>query len=66
MNANQEIGIDLPQKMLVYENEKGEIFVVYNNSAAITDAHGISNKDVVAKISGALKNLAESAATNND
>lgn len=63
MKANQEIGIDLPQKMLVYENDKSEVFIVYNDPANLTANHNISGQDeIVSKISEALKGLAETAA----
>ena len=61
MNINPEIGIDLPQKMLVYENEKGEVFVLYNNPSVLTESHDVSNKEVVTKIAGALQSLAKAA-----
>ena len=63
MKADQEIGIDLPQKMLVYENDKGEVFIVYNNPESLTENYQISGQDeTIAKISEALKGLAETAA----
>ena len=63
MKANQEIGIDLPQKMLVYENDKGEVFIVYNDPASLTENYQISGQDeTITKISEALKGLAETAA----
>ena len=63
MLANQEIGIDLPQKMLVYEDEKGDVYVVYNDPNHLTKKHNINGKDeVLGKISGALKGLADAAA----
>lgn len=62
MKANQEIGVDLPQKMLVYEDEKGDVYVVYNDSKVLAENHKITGQDeVLDKISGALKGLAETA-----
>lgn len=62
MQANQEIGVDLPQKMLVYEDEKGDVYVVYNDPKTLAENHGINGQDeVLNKISEALKNLAEAA-----
>ncbi len=63
MKANQEIGVDLPQKMLVYEDEKGNVYVLYNDPNVLAENHNISGQDeVLTKISGALKGLAEAAA----
>ena len=63
MNENQEIGVDLPQKMLVYEDEKGDVYVVYNDPKILAENHGISGQDEnLSKISEALKGLAEAAA----
>lgn len=62
MKANQAIGVDLPQKMLVYEDESGDVFVVYNDPKMLAANHNISGQDeVLEKISGALKGLAETA-----
>ena len=63
MKANQEIGVDLPQKMLVYEDEKGDVYVVYNDPKILAENHKISGQDeVISNISNALKGLAENAA----
>jgi uncharacterized protein (DUF302 family) len=62
MKANQEIGIDLPQKMLVYKDGNGDVFVVYNDPKDLAENHGIKDQDeITAKISEALKGLAEIA-----
>ncbi|CAN5404451.1 hypothetical protein BH20ACI1_BH20ACI1_18880 [soil metagenome] len=62
MKSNQAIGVDLPQKMLVYEDEKGDVYVVYNDPKILAENHGISGQDeVLNKISEALKSLAEAA-----
>ena len=63
MKENQAIGIDLPQKMLVYEDEKGDVYVVYNDPKILAKNHNIGGQDeVLNKISEALKGLAEAAA----
>jgi uncharacterized protein (DUF302 family) len=62
MKANQEIGIDLPQKMLVYKDGNDDVFVVYNDPKALAENYGIKDQDAItAKISQALKDLAETA-----
>ncbi len=62
MQANQAIGVDLPQKMLVYEDEKGDVYVVYNDPKTLAENHDINGQDeILNKISEALKGLAETA-----
>ncbi len=62
MKANQAIGVDLPQKMLVYEDEKGDVYIVYNDPKTLADNHNINGQDeILNKISEALKGLAEAA-----
>lgn len=62
MKTNQEIGIDLPQKMLVYEDEKADVYVVYNDPVSLAKSHNINEQEeILNKISGALKGLAETA-----
>ncbi len=62
MNEAQTLAIDLPQKMLVYETETGEVFVAYNDPLYLAKRHNISeSREEFAKIAGALKTLAETA-----
>lgn len=63
MQEAQTVGIDLPQKFLVYENADGRVFVVYNDPYYIAARHGIEGQDeVLQKVSGALDKLATTAA----
>jgi uncharacterized protein (DUF302 family) len=63
MKENQEIGIDLPQKMLVYEDENGDVYIVYNDPKVLAENHGIKDQgEITLKISEALKSLSEAAA----
>jgi uncharacterized protein (DUF302 family) len=63
MQAGQTAGLDLPQKVLVYENAEGEVFIAYNDPAYLAERHTIEGqKKVLNKISGALEKLAEGAA----
>ena len=65
LNSNQTVGIDLPMKALAWEDEKGQVWLTYNDPAYITSRHGISDKDEVKnKMAGALDKLT-SAATGN-
>lgn len=55
MQAQQTVGLDLPQKALVYEAADGQVFLAYNDPAYVLKRHGVTGQDEVAgKIAGAL------------
>ena len=59
MQASQTAGIDLPQKLLVWEAEDGTVNVTYNDPAWIGDRHDIDGQaEVLTTISNALETLA--------
>lgn len=65
MLKEQSIGLDLPQKMLVWENEEGEVYVSYNDPYFIAERHGIEgSEEVLETISNALSNLSNAATGN--
>ncbi len=56
------MAIDLPQKMLVYKNEKEEVFVAFNDPLYLAKRHGINeNREEFGKINAALNALAQAA-----
>lgn len=58
MQSNQEMGLDLPLKILVHENERGETLVSYYDATFLTKRYGITDKDeVVKKINAALEGI---------
>jgi uncharacterized protein (DUF302 family) len=65
MQAVQTVGIDLPLKALVWQDEAGATFLSYNDPAFLTHRHGLgeSAKPVVDAMSGALKAIATKATT---
>jgi uncharacterized protein (DUF302 family) len=65
MQAAQTIGIDLPLKALVWQDEEGKTFVSYNDPAYLTRRHGLADqvKPVVDTMTGALKAIAAKATT---
>ena len=66
MQSEQTVGIDLPQKMLVYEDADGDVFVAYNDPDFLADRHDLDDvSDVNDTIETALATLAE-AATSTD
>ncbi|MEJ2180809.1 MAG: DUF302 domain-containing protein [Gammaproteobacteria bacterium] len=63
--SKQTSGIDLPMKALAWEDEKGQVWLTYNDPSYIAKRHGITNRDeVVKKMTGALDKFS-SAATGN-
>jgi uncharacterized protein (DUF302 family) len=63
MQDEQTTGLDLPQKMLVWEDEEGNVKVSYNDIYFIAQRHGVEgNEEVLDQISSALANLANTAA----
>lgn len=65
MLEEQSIGLDLPQKMLVWENAEGDVFVSYNNPYFIAERHDVDNSnEILAKIETALDNISNAATGN--
>ncbi|MGD8559583.1 MAG: DUF302 domain-containing protein [Gammaproteobacteria bacterium] len=63
--SNQTAGIDLPMKALAWKDEKGQVWLTYNDPAYIAKRHGINDRDdIIKKMSGALDKLS-SVATGN-
>ena len=63
MQAARTVAIDLPQKMLIYEDEAGDVFVAYNDPQYLAERHGLSGVDEpLAMVTNALSNLANAAA----
>lgn len=64
MQSKRTIGIDLPQKFLVFENRRGDVFIVYNDPFYIARRHRVRDRNAQLEIiAGALANLANGAAT---
>ncbi|WP_303318876.1 DUF302 domain-containing protein [Flavivirga abyssicola] len=62
MQNAQTIGLDLPQKVLVYQDAEGVVKVSYNNPLYLRDRHGIKNQeDILNKIAGALNKITDAA-----
>jgi uncharacterized protein (DUF302 family) len=62
MTSAQTVAIDLPQKALAYEDENGQVHLVYNDVGYLQARHGVEGRDeVLAKIRGALNNFTDAA-----
>lgn len=64
MSSQRSVGIDLPIKVLIWEEPDGKVWVAYNESAYLAARHGIDDRDaVLQKMSGAVKGLVSAAAS---
>lgn len=62
MQANPIIGIDLPQRVLAFEDAEGLVWLVYNIPAYTADRHDVEGLDEqIEGIAKALNNLASAA-----
>jgi hypothetical protein len=63
MQSVQTIGIDLPLKVLVWQDDAGTTFLSYNDPAYLTHRHGLgdSEKPAAEAMSAALKAIATKA-----
>ena len=63
MQLERRIAVDLPQKMLVWEDDDGTVRLTYNNPAYVLNRHGVADLPPnVTNIAGALAGIAEAAA----
>lgn len=62
MQSARTVGIDLPMKALVWEDDAGDVFLAYNDPAYLAARHGIDDRvEVVETMSGALGGLTDAA-----
>lgn len=62
MQSNQTTGIDLPLKVLIWEDENGAVTLSYNDPAWLQKRHGITDRDkVFATMAGALNKFSDAA-----
>ena len=62
MQVNPTIGIDLPQKIIVYSNNEKHTKIAYNDPLYLKNRHGIDKKDnILETISKALNTITSKA-----
>jgi uncharacterized protein (DUF302 family) len=61
MECAQSVGIDLPLKALVWEDDKAQVWLAYNDPEFLAKRHGVAGCAVVPALSKALAGLAEAA-----
>ncbi len=63
MRCSPTIGIDLPQKALVWEDEKGHVWITYNDPRYLSYRHGTGEcNGVMGKVARALERIIGDAA----
>jgi uncharacterized protein (DUF302 family) len=65
MQAKQQVGIDLPLKLLAWQDDAGKTWLTYNDPHWIAQRHGLNQEvePTVKALSGALAAISKQAAT---
>lgn len=62
MSSQASVGLDLPVKVLVWEDEQGRVWLAYNDPRYLAERHGIEDRaEVIERMSGALGKLSNAA-----
>ncbi len=62
MTASPQVGIDLPMKLLIWEDDRGGVHLAYNDPRYLAARHGITGRDaLLVKIDKALSGIASAA-----
>jgi len=64
MQCQQSIAIDLPQKAIIWEDDKSKVWISYNDPRFLGKRHNIIGCDeVITKVEKALSGITKAAAT---
>lgn len=64
MQNGQQIGLDLPLKVLAWEDAKGQTWMTYENPGAMAARHGVKEPaEILKKMAGVLDAVTSEAAT---
>ncbi len=61
MECAQTVGIDLPLKVLVWEDAGGQVWLGYNDPVYLAERHGVAACPVAGKLRNALAGMSEAA-----
>ena len=62
MQCSQSVAIDLPQKALIWQDDKGQVWLSYNDPNYLVERHQLTGCDpVIKKVGKALGNFAKAA-----
>lgn len=61
MQCNQAVGIDLPQKALIWQDEKGQVWLGYNSPQYLSTRHQLKGcgEEAIKRIENALSTLTQ-------
>lgn len=63
MQENRTIAIDLPMKMLVWQDEEGQVRIAYNEPLYLSARHGVTEpREVLEAMENVLDDIARQAA----
>ena len=64
MQCQQSVAIDLPQKAIIWEDDKSKVWISYNDPRYLGKRHNIIGCDeVISKVEKALSGITKAAAT---
>jgi len=64
MQCSQSVAIDLPQKALIWQDDKGLVWLTYNDPEYLSVRHGLKGcSEVIKKVQKALNNIFRAATT---
>ena len=64
MQCQQSVAIDLPQKAIIWEDDKSKVWISYNDPRYLGKRHNIIGcDDVISKVEKALSGITKTAAT---
>jgi uncharacterized protein (DUF302 family) len=64
MQSRQTIGLDLPLRVLVWEDEAGKVWLTYRKPSVLAEAHSVTDRDeAVERLDAALAGLTHRAAS---
>ncbi|MGF1474081.1 MAG: DUF302 domain-containing protein [Geminicoccaceae bacterium] len=62
MQEEISMGVDLPMRVLTYQDDDGKIWLAYHDPANVAATHGVpTDHPVIGKMAGALAKLTETA-----
>jgi uncharacterized protein (DUF302 family) len=66
MGCAQSVGIDLPLKVLVWQDAANQVWLSYNDPVYLAKRHEVADCEIAAKLSKALAGIVEAAAKQTD
>ena len=64
MSSRQSAALDLPIRVAAWEDANGQVWIGYGDPAGLAQRHGILDREpVIQKMTGALNNLTDAAAS---